>query len=115
MTPEQQAQAIRFIKWHISNRRGFNLRYKKATGDVTERAVLPFYITENGRGQVYVIGYDSLRRERRSFRLDRFLAIGKRDDKPAIEQSILEQLARWAKIEAPVGKIIAKWAGPARA
>ena len=75
MTTEQIARAIERA---ILDRRGIDLVHIKDSGEETTRAVLPYWLTRDSRGRMYVQGYCSLRRDRRSFRLDRITRCGVR-------------------------------------
>ena len=75
MTTEQITRAIERA---ILDRRGIDLVHVKDSGEETTRAILPFWLTRDGKGRTYVQGYCSLRKCRRAFRLDRITRCGVR-------------------------------------
>jgi predicted DNA-binding transcriptional regulator YafY len=75
MTAEQVARAIERA---IVDHRGVDLVHVKGSGEETTRAVLPYWLTRDSKGHTYVQGYCSLRKDRRSFRLDRITRCGVR-------------------------------------
>ena len=75
MTTEQIARAIERA---ITDRRGIDLVHVKDGGEETTRAILPYWLTKDSKGRVYVQGYCSLRKDRRAFRLDRITRCGVR-------------------------------------
>ena len=75
MTTEEVKRAIERA---IHDCRGIDLVHVKDGGEETTRAVLPYWLTKDGKGRLYVQGYCSLRKDRRSFRLDRIARCGVR-------------------------------------
>ena len=103
MTTEQIAGAIERA---ILDRRGIDLVHVKDGGEETTRAVLPYWLTKDSKGRLYVQGYCSLRKDRRAFRLDRIVRCGVRTAQ--VDAAIYRTLAQPnGLLTKPLGVIVA--------
>jgi predicted DNA-binding transcriptional regulator YafY len=103
MTTEQVTRAIERA---ILDRRGIDLVHVKDGGEETTRAVLPYWLTRDSKGRLYVQAYCSLRKDRRSFRLDRVVRCGVRSAQvePATYKALGQPSGLLTK---PLGVIVA--------
>jgi len=102
MTEAQISQAIQFLCWHRDQRKSFNLRYRDAKGERSERATLIYEIRRRSDGIVYIHAAtteglepqtgredppaNSRKLIRRTFRLDRMHALWMRDSEPLTDE-----------------------------
>ena len=80
--------------------------HTKSTGEESKRFVLPFYLVSDNHGHTYVHGYCTLRRDKRSFRVDRIndLHIGTTVQADSV---YINHLVRGLHIR-PLGEVLAE-------
>jgi predicted DNA-binding transcriptional regulator YafY len=98
------------IRQAMMEHRGVNLVHIKDDGEETRRAILPYWLARDRRGRIYVQGYCSLRKARRSFRLDRIQYVEERTKQ--VPLPTYEEIGRpLGLLQSPTGVILSRVEG----